>query len=423
MKGRKIVLGVTGSIAAYKSAELIRLLAGRGAEVSVVMTESACKFISPLTLRVLSKGRVYTSLFEDMSMHLVHVGLAERCELLLIAPATANIIAKLAHGLADDLLSTIALAVKSPVLIAPAMNEAMFGNPVCKSNMKFLKSMGIRFVEPGKGELASGKIGKGRLAELEKIVEEAGKVLSEKVKKDFRGRTVVVSAGPTREAIDPVRFISNPSTGKMGYALAGAVRERGAKVILVSGPCYISPPRDVKFVKVETAAEMRKEVLASSKKADVILMAAAVANYRPKKKFSEKIRKGKAGILLELESNPDILAELGKNKGKRILVGFSMETSSHIRRAGKKLREKNLDFIISNDPLQEGAGFGAETNIVKIVDRKGNVEELPKLPKEKIAHIILDRVALLLVEFIPYLIRDGNDREGLGVENDRSKSF
>ncbi len=396
MKGRKIVLGVTGSIAAYKSAELIRRLAGRGAEVSVVMTKSACKFISPLTLRVFSKGRVYTSLFEDMSMHLVHVGLAERCELLLIAPATANIIAKLAHGLADDLLSTVALAVKSPVLIAPAMNEAMFENPVCKSNMKFLKSMGIGFVEPGKGELASGKIGKGRLAELEKIVEEAGKMLSERAEKDFCGRTVVVSAGPTREAIDPVRFISSPSTGKMGYALAGAARERGAKVILVSGPCYIPPPRDVKFVKVETAADMRKEVLASSKKADVILMAAAVANYRPKKKFSEKIRKGKAGIRLELESNSDILAELGKSKGKRILVGFSMETSSHIRRARKKLREKNLDFIISNDPLQEGAGFGAETNIVKIVDRKGNVEELRKFPKEKIAHIILDRVALLL---------------------------
>lgn len=396
MRGRKIVLGVTGSIAAYKSAELIRRLIGKGAEVSVVMTESACKFISPLTLGVLSKGSVYTSLFKDVSMPLVHIGLAEKCELLLIAPATANIIAKLAHGLADDLLSTTALAVKSPVLIAPAMNEAMFENPVCKSNMKFLKSVGIKFVEPGKGELASGKIGKGRFAGVEKIVEEAEKMLLGGAKKDFCGRTVVVSAGPTREAIDPVRFISNPSTGKMGYALAGAAKERGAKVILVSGPCNVSPPREVKLVEVETAAEMRKAMLRSSKKADVILMAAAVANYRLKKKFSEKIRKGKAGIRLELESNPDILAELGKNKGKKILVGFSMETRSHIQRAGKKLREKNLDFIISNDLLQEGAGFGSETNIVKIVDRKGNVEKLPKLPKEKIAHIILDRAAMLL---------------------------
>ncbi len=418
MKDRKIVLGVTGSIAAYKSAELVRRLVGEGAEVSVVMTESACKFISPLTLGVLSKGRVYTSLFEEAQLScggtagtesgnmpavpsaidkpVVHIGLAERCELLLIAPATANIIAKLAHGLADDLLSTVALAVKSPVLIAPAMNDAMFENPVCRSNMKFLKSMGIRFVEPEKGELASGKIGKGRFAELGRIVEEARKMLAGKREKDFRGRTVMVSAGPTREAIDPVRFISNPSTGKMGYALAGAARERGANVMLVSGPCHIPPPREVKFVGVETAAEMRKEMLKSSRKVDVILMAAAVANYRPKKKFSEKIKKGQAGIRLELERNPDILAELGKSKGRRVIVGFSMETRSHIRRAREKLREKNLDLIISNDPLQEGAGFGAETNIVQIVDRKGNVEKLPKLPKEKIAHVILDRVAALL---------------------------
>jgi phosphopantothenoylcysteine decarboxylase/phosphopantothenate--cysteine ligase len=396
-KDKRVILGVTGSIAAYKAAELIRRLIAAGAEVTVVMTESAVNFISPLTLRVLSRKRVYCSLFEAGSTAAPggsngaeHITLAENCDLLVIAPCTANVIGKLAHGLADDLLSTMALAVTSPILIAPAMNDAMYANAIVRSNIRLLKGKGFRFVEPEEGELASGKLGKGRLAGVEGIVDEAKRILSPAFRDDFSGKTVVVSAGPTRERIDPVRFLSNPSTGRMGYALAGAARERGAKVILISGPTHLAPPQGVRIINVETALEMRKQVIENSRKADIVMMAAAVANYRPKKKSDTKIRKGKGRLALELEENPDILSELGKKKGKKVLVGFSLETRGHVRRAKEKLREKNLDIIVANDPLQDGAGFGVETNVVQIIDRKGNVEKLPKLPKEEIAHIILD---------------------------------
>lgn len=419
LRNKRIILGVTGGIAAYKAAELIRCLIREGAGVSVVMTESATKFISPLTLRVLSKNRVYCSLFEnveplyiapsDMEAGSVssnslkeivkepeHIGLAENCDLLLIAPATANIIGKIAHGLADDLLSTIALAVRSPIVVAPAMNEAMYENRVFKNNMKLMADRDVKFVEPDRGELASGKIGKGRLADIESIVDEVERVLLSQDKRDFLGKTIVVSAGPTREPIDPIRFLSNPSTGRMGYALAKASKERGARVILVSGPTHIASPENVKFIGVETALEMRKAVLESAKKADIVAMTAAVANFRPVKKAGKKISKAKGALKLELAQNPDILAELGREKGKRVLIGFSVETDNHIRRAKEKLREKNLDFIVANDPSQNGAGFAVETNIVEIIDRGGSVKKLPRMHKEEIAHIILDKVAGLL---------------------------
>ena len=399
MKDKRAILGVTGSIAAYKAAELIRRLMSQGVDVTVVMTEAAVNFISPLTLGVLSKKRVYCSLFEAGSTAVPgdgdgpeHISLAENCDLLVIAPCTANVVGKLAHGLADDLLSTVALAVTSPILIAPAMNDAMYANPVVRSNIEFLKGKGVHFVEPEEGELASGKLGKGRLAGIERIVDEVKRILLPAFRDDFLGKTVVVSAGPTREYIDQIRFLSNPSTGRMGYALAGAARERGADVILISGPTHLAPPRGVRIINVETALEMRKQVLENSRKADIVVMAAAVANYRPKKKAETKIKKGRGSLTLELEENPDILAELGKKKGKKVLVGFSLETRGHVRRAREKLREKNLDLIVANDPLQDGAGFGVETNVVQIIDREGNVEKLPKLPKEEIAHLILDRL-------------------------------
>ena len=401
VKDKRAILGVTGSIAAYKAAELIRRLMSQGVDVTVVMTEAAVNFISPLTLGVLSKKRVYCSLFEAGSTAVPgdgdgpeHISLAENCDLLVIAPCTANVVGKLAHGLADDLLSTVALAVTSPILIAPAMNDAMYANPVVRSNIEFLKGKGVHFVEPEEGELASGKLGKGRLAGIERIVDEVKRILLPAFRDDFLGKTVVVSAGPTREYIDQIRFLSNPSTGRMGYALAGAARERGADVILISGPTHLAPPRGVRIINVETALEMRKQVLENSRKANIVLMAAAVANYRPKKKAETKIKKGRGSLTLELEENPDILAELGKKKGKKVLVGFSLETRGHVRRAKEKVRKKNLDLIVANDPLQDGAGFGVETNIVQIIDREGNVEKLPKLPKKEIAHLILDRLLL-----------------------------
>lgn len=389
---KKVLLGVTGSIAAYKSAEIVRRLIEEGVDVTVVMTESAARFITPLTLRTLSKNQVYCSLFQGMdSWEVKHVALAEECDLLLIAPATANIIGKLAHGLADDLLSTVAISVQSPIVIAPAMNDLMYENPVVRDNLKLLKKRGYKIIEPEEGKLADGKIGKGRLADVKAIINEV-KLLLRGVGGDFSGKTIVVSAGPTREPVDPVRFISNPSTGRMGYVLAKAAEERGAKVILVTGPTHLTPPPNVELVCVETALEMREAVVRNFKKSDIVVMAAAPANYRPFKKAHTKIKKGKADLVLELKKNPDILQELGRRKGKKILVGFSLEIHNQVRRAKDKLREKNLDLIVVNNPLQDGAGFAVETNIVKIIDRNGNVEEFPKLPKEKIAHLILDRV-------------------------------
>ena len=393
--GKKVLLGVTGSIAAYKSAEIVRRLIEEGVDVTVVMTESAARFITPLTLGTLSKNRVYCSLFQNAdSWEAKHIALAKKCDLLLIAPATANIIGKLAHGLADDLLSAVAISVRSPIVIAPAMNDAMYENPVVGDNLKVLRKRGYKIIEPEEGKLADGKTGKGRLADVKVIINEV-KLLLSGVGGDFSGKTIVVSAGPTREPVDPVRFISNPSTGRMGYALAKAAEERGAKVILVTGPTHLTPPRNVKIICVETALEMREAVVSNFSKSDVVVMAAAPANYRPFKKAHTKIKKGKGELAIELKENPDILQELGRKKGEKILVGFSLETHEQIRRAKDKLREKNLDLIVVNNPLQDGAGFAVETNIVKIIDRDGNVEEFPKLPKEKIAHLILDRVKKL----------------------------
>jgi len=393
LKGKKIILGVTGGIAAYKAAELVRELVRSGAEVFVVMTRSAQAFITPLTFQTLSGNKVTTELFSLIEeSEIGHIALADRAELLVIAPATANIIGKIAGGIADDMLTTIVMATKAPVLLAPAMNVHMWENPICQENIQKLRGRGFHFIDPEAGELACGYEGKGRLAEIPAIVEEIRSILSPK---DLSGETILVTAGPTEEPIDPVRFLSNRSSGKMGFAVARAARLRGARVILVSGPSALPAPSGVKFIPVRTAAEMREAVLGSLAGVSVLIMAAAVSDYRPKVTSPEKIKKSQAELTLPLELNPDILREAGQRKEKRLLIGFAAETESLLANARKKLAEKNLDLIVANDVSLPGAGFAADTNIVKLIDRSGKIEELPLMGKEELADRVLDRVLLL----------------------------
>jgi len=393
LKGRKIVLGVTGGIAAYKAAELVRELVRAGAEVFVVMTRNAQAFITPLTFQTLSGHSVTTELFSlTEESEIGHIALADRAELLAIAPATANIIGKIAAGIADDILTTIVMATKAPVLLAPAMNVHMWENPICQENIQKLRSRGFHFIDPEAGELACGYEGKGRLAEIPAIVEEIRSILSPK---DLSGETLLVTAGPTEEPIDPVRFLSNRSSGKMGFAVTRAARRRGAQVILVSGPSALPVPSGVKFIPVRTASEMREAVLGSLPGVSTLVMAAAVSDYRPKGTSPEKIKKSRAELSLPLELNPDILHEAGQRKEKRLLIGFAAETESLLANARKKLAEKNLDLIVANDVRLPGAGFQVDTNVAKLIDRSGKVEELPLMSKEDLADCVLDRVLLL----------------------------
>jgi phosphopantothenoylcysteine decarboxylase/phosphopantothenate--cysteine ligase len=393
LKGRKIVLGVTGGIAAYKAAELVRELVKAGAEVQVVMTRNAQAFITPLTFQTLSGNPVTTELFNLIAeSEIGHIALADRAEVLLIAPATANIIGKIAGGIADDLLTTMVMATKAPVLLAPAMNVHMWENPICQENIQKLRQRGYHFIDPEAGELACGYEGKGRLAEISTIVEEICVLLSPK---DFSGEKILVTAGPTEELIDPVRFLSNRSSGKMGFALARAARRRGADVTLISGPTALAALFQIKYIAVRSAAQMREAVLKHLESASILIMAAAVSDYRPKQKAPEKIKKSKLPTALELELNPDILAEAGKKKNSRILVGFAAETENLLQSTRQKLEKKNLDLIVANDVTLPGAGFEVDTNIVKILDRSGKVEELPLMTKEDLADYILDRIALL----------------------------
>ncbi len=393
LKGRKIVLGVTGGIAAYKAAELVRELVKAQAEVHVVMTRNAQAFITPLTFQTLSENPVTTELFNLIAeSEIGHIALADRAEVLVIAPATANILGKIAAGIADDMLTTIVMATKAPLLLAPAMNVHMWENPICQENIQRLRSRGYHFIDPEAGELACGYEGKGRLAEIPAIVEEIRVLLSPK---DFSGEKILVTAGPTEEPIDPVRFLSNHSSGKMGFALARAARRRGAEVILISGPTALPVPPQMRSIAVRSAAQMREAVLNHLESASILIMAAAVSDYRPKQKAPEKIKKSKLETVLELELNPDILAEAGKKKNSRIMVGFAAETENLLQNTREKLEKKNLDLIVANDVTLPGAGFKADTNIVKIMDRSGKVEELPLMTKEDLADRILDRIALL----------------------------
>lgn len=390
LKGKTIVLGVTGGIAAYKAVELLRLLTKAGADVHVIMTKGAMEFVTPLTFQTLSMNPVSTSLFNLISEREIgHIMLADRADLIIIAPATANIVGKLANGIADDMLTTTVMACKAPILIAPAMNVNMYQSPAYKENEARLKGRGVLFVEPASGLLACGWEGEGKLQEPRVIFEEA---LTALAPKDLAGEKVLVTAGPTREEIDPVRFISNFSSGKMGYAIARAARRRGAEVMLVSGPTYLGEPYGVAVTQVVSAREMREEVMAKAAGSSIIIKAAAVADYRPANRADAKIKKKAAPKTLELMKNPDILEELGKNKGKRLLVGFAAETGDLLQNAGKKLAAKNLDMVVANDVSQAGAGFNVDTNIVKLLFKGGRVEELPIMGKDELADVILDRV-------------------------------
>lgn len=393
LAGKTIVVGVTGGIAAYKAAELVRFLVKDGAFVRVIMTKNAREFITPLTLQTLSGNPVATETFNlTQESEIGHIRLADTADLILIAPASADVIGKLAHGIADDLLTTVLLATMAPVLVAPAMNVHMYAHPAVQENIHTLGQRGYRFVEPAEGFLACGYEGKGRLADPEDIVEEVRASLT---KKDLASERIIVTAGPNAEPIDPVRYITNRSTGKMGFAMARVAWRRGAEVTLVSGPTALTPPRGVRFCSVRTALEMRKAVLASYDNATMVISAAAIADYRPAHVAPQKIKKQDGAFVIEMTRNPDILAGLGQQKGSRMLVGFATETENVLQNAVSKLQRKNLDMIVANDVTQEGAGFAHDTNIVTLIDRSERMETLPLMSKDEVAHTVYDRLLAL----------------------------
>ncbi len=395
LKGKEIVLGVCGGIAAYKAAEFVRLLVKQEARVHVVMTQNAQKFVTPLTFQTLSGNPVVTDPFALLEeTQIGHVALADLAQLIVILPATANIIGKIAHGIADDFLSTMVMASKAPVLFAPSMNVNMWESKALQENIRILVERGYHFMEPGEGELACHWYGKGRLAELGDVLEKVEALLSPK---DLKGEKILVTAGPTQEPIDPVRFITNYSSGKMGYALARVAKRRGAEVVLVSGPTTLPLPRsDIHLISVKTAEEMRRAVFGNLKNCSVVIKAAAVSDYRPKEVSSSKVKKTASSVSLELERTKDILGELGQKKGGRILVGFAAETGELVSNARKKLKEKNLDLIVANDVTKPGAGFATETNQVKFLYPSGEIKDLPMMSKEEVAQVILDEVVRLL---------------------------
>lgn len=392
LREKRIVLGVTGGIAAYKAVELLRLFKKAGADTHVIMTRAAQEFITPLTFQTLSCNPVHTELFNLISEREIgHISLADRADLFVIAPATANIIGKIAGGIADDMLSTTVMATKAPVLIAPAMNVNMYTNPIYRENEDKLRRLGYLFVPPDKGFLACGWEGEGKLADPETIFEAAVTALAPK---DLRGHTILVTAGPTREEIDPVRFISNHSSGKMGYALARSAARRGAKVILVSGPVNLQVPSGLEFIAVETAQQMYDAVMLHARECTAIIKAAAVADYRPKERQAEKIKKNssQSSPTLELVKNRDILSELGASAGHPFLVGFAAETVDLEQCASAKLNEKNLDMVVANDVSREDAGFNVDTNRALLLLRNGRRIDCPLMSKWELAGLILDQI-------------------------------
>jgi phosphopantothenoylcysteine decarboxylase/phosphopantothenate--cysteine ligase len=396
LENKKIVLGITGGIAAYKAAELTRRLVKAGAHVKIIMTKRALEFITPLTMQTLSQNRVYTDMFaSDDEYDMAHIALAEFADAFVVAPATANIIGKIASGIGDDLLSTTIMAENKPTLICPAMNDKMLANPIVQDNIRRLKKNGYAVMDSAVGELACKTEGKGRLPEIDAILAEIENIMTPQ---DLAGVRILITAGPTEEPLDPVRFITNLSSGKMGYALASAAQRRGARVTLVSGPTSLPLPPLEKIVTVRTAREMHKAVLQHYKSARVIIKAAAVADYRPKIVANEKIKKEGKTLFIELERNPDIIAEIGKKKGNRILGGFAMETQNLLTNARGKLVKKNMDMIVANNLRQEGAGFRTDTNIITVIDRAGKTESLEKMTKIDAAGAILNRIKKLFSE-------------------------
>ncbi|SIT67628.1 bifunctional phosphopantothenoylcysteine decarboxylase/phosphopantothenate--cysteine ligase CoaBC [Edaphobacillus lindanitolerans] len=396
LKNRKILICVTGGIAVYKAVALVSKLSQAGAEVKVIMSESATRFVNPLSFQVMSRNDVYLDTFDEKDPAVVaHIDLADWADLVLVAPATANVIGKLANGIADDMVTTTLLAVTADVWIAPAMNVHMYGHPAVMRNMSRLHGDGYRFIEPSEGFLACGYVGKGRLEEPERIVELI-KARFDDVQpaapRLLEGKKVIVTAGPTRERIDPVRYVSNFSSGKMGYAMAEAAARLGAETVLVTGPVELEIPAGVRAVHVESAREMFEAVLAEFDTADAVIKAAAVADYRPKTVHSGKMKKQEGDASIELERTTDILKELGKRKSHQCLIGFAAETDRVEEYAKGKLERKNLDFIIANDVTNPQGGFGSETNVVTLYGRDGSSEPFPALEKKELAERLLSRI-------------------------------
>ncbi len=392
LSDKTIVLGVTGGIAVYKAADLASKLTQDGARVQVIMTEAATKFASPLTFKTLTRIKVITDMFTSpIEYDETHISISAAADAVVIAPATANTIAKIVAGMADNMLTGVVLATRAPVIVAPAMNVNMWENPVTQENINKLKSRGFIIVEPGYGRLASGKVGRGRLADMEIILGTIKQVLGQKG--DLSSRRIVVTAGGTQELIDPVRHIGNRSSGKMGFALAEAARDRGAEVTLIAAPTSLPDPAGVEVVHIQTARQMKDAVAEAVNKADALIMAAAVADYQPKSTAQSKIKKDAETMTLELVRTPDILTEV---KGGFIRVGFAAESEDVVANARKKLSVKNLDLIVANDITSAGSGFGADTNKVTIIDRKGKAENLPLLTKGEVADKILDKVGAML---------------------------
>ena len=386
----KIILGVTGCIGAYKSAVVLRLLQKEGFEILPVMTQSAQQFITPLTLEKLSGHKVVSDLFSDHTVQIEHIRLARESHLLLVAPATANILAKFAQGIADDFLSTLYLSTVTPVIVAPAMNVEMWHHKATRKNLEILRERGVVVVEPGSGYLACGEEGEGRLAEPEHILEAVLNTFRRE--KSLLGKRVLITAGPTIEDLDPVRFISNRSSGKMGYALAGEAQSRGAQVVLVSGPTQLEPPEGIDLVRVRSASEMAQAVFQHFARSDVVVMAAAVSDFTPANVSSGKIKKKDAKPVIHLEKTVDILRELGQRKECQFVVGFAAESEDVRENARKKLQEKGLDLIVGNDISQQDQGFQSDFNQVIIIDSDGKEEEFPPLPKTDVARILWDKI-------------------------------
>jgi len=391
----KIALGVTGGVAAYKAAEVVRRLQQEKLDVQVIMTRAAQEFITPLTFAALTGKKVITEMFgaeesgpANVESAIEHIAVALRIDLLLVAPATADVLGKFAHGIAEDFLGTLYLATKASVVVAPAMNVNMWEHPATQQNLAVLRSRGVHVVDPDEGYLACGMTGAGRLAATEAIAQRVFDVLG--LRRDLQGKTILVTAGPTREALDPVRFLANRSSGKMGYCLAEAALRRGARVILVSGPTDLKVPESAEWIPVSTAEEMRRAVRERAVESDIVVMAAAVADYRPAAAQASKIKRGDGPFTLELEPTPDILAELGREKCSRILIGFAAETDRLAENARAKLARKGADMIVANDVTQEGAGFDGDTNIVTLFVGDGREIPLPKLTKLEVANRILD---------------------------------
>lgn len=390
LTGKKILLGITGGIAAYKTANLASMLAKLHAEVHVIMTRNAQQFISPVVFEALTGNKVIDDVFDrDSGYHVAHIAMAQEADVVMIAPASANIIAKLANGIADDMLSTTMLAVTAPVMIVPAMNTKMYEHPATQANLEKLRAYGYRVIDPASGYLACGDTGKGKMPGEEELLEHL--LLVAACDKDLSGKKVLITAGPTMEPIDPVRFITNHSTGKMGWALAKNAARRGAQVVLVSGPVHLPAPVSVKMIPVTTAQEMYEAVDAQFDSQDIVVMSAAVADYRPKHTESEKIKKQDAAAILDLERTKDILGSMSKRKNGQFLCGFSMETEHMLENSRAKLEKKNLDMIVANNLRMEGAGFGTDTNIITIIT-KDAANELPIMSKDEAAHAIFDQI-------------------------------